>query len=43
MDMFAPVEQENKNVPNFGTQGKNHKKCGSFFIPQFKGKEEKYK
>lgn len=41
--MFVPVEQRNKNVPNFGTQGKITKKCGSFFVPQFKGKEEKCK
>jgi len=31
MDMFVPAEQENKNVPKFGTQGKNHKKAWFFF------------
>lgn len=41
--MFVPVEQENRNVPNFGTQGKNHKKRGSFFVPKFKRKREKSK
>lgn len=40
MDMFVPAEQENKNVPKFGTQ-KESQKRGSFFIRNFKRKRKK--
>jgi len=34
MDMFVPAEQENKNVPKFGTQ-KRITKAWFFFCTQF--------
>ena len=40
MDMFVPAEQENKNIPKFGTQ-KRITKRGSFFIRNFKRKRTK--
>lgn len=40
MDMFVPAEQENKNVPKFGTR-KRITKRGSFFVLNFKRKRKK--